>query len=195
MFSLQTEFRVTRHVPSFPLSPTVCLTPRLYLSSIFFLKEREKKKDGLYLDSALLTEVVIQGFNQRNRRRHITVHNFFLGGNISVVGCWFLPLQYYHVILSFSFFFFPLFCVRFVLLFETTVQLKNRVILFKIFFVCITTEWVCTEGIVILLIWNRVDCQHSEKKIQNTQEIKRTLFNWTKFALLRPIKKRQISSN
>ena len=29
-------------------------------------------------------------------------------------------------------------------------------------------------------IWNRVDCQRSEKKIQNTQEIKRTLFNWTK---------------
>ena len=29
-------------------------------------------------------------------------------------------------------------------------------------------------------IWNRVDCQHSEKTIQNTQEIKRTLFHWTK---------------
>ena len=29
-------------------------------------------------------------------------------------------------------------------------------------------------------IWNIVDCQSSEKKIQNTQEIKRTLFNKTK---------------
>ena len=29
-------------------------------------------------------------------------------------------------------------------------------------------------------IWNRVDCQRSEKKIQNTQKIKRTLLNWTK---------------
>ena len=29
-------------------------------------------------------------------------------------------------------------------------------------------------------IWNRVDCQCSEIKSQNTQEIKRTLFNWTK---------------
>ena len=29
-------------------------------------------------------------------------------------------------------------------------------------------------------IWNRVDCQGSEQKIPNTQEIKRTLFNWTK---------------
>ena len=28
--------------------------------------------------------------------------------------------------------------------------------------------------------WNRVDCQRSEKKIQNTQERKITLFNWTK---------------
>ena len=29
-------------------------------------------------------------------------------------------------------------------------------------------------------IWTRIDCQCSEKKIQNTQEIKRMLFNWTK---------------
>ena len=29
-------------------------------------------------------------------------------------------------------------------------------------------------------IWNRVDFRSSEKKIQNTQEIKRTLLNWTK---------------
>ena len=29
-------------------------------------------------------------------------------------------------------------------------------------------------------IWNIVDCRRSEKKIQNSQEIKRTLFNWTK---------------
>ena len=29
-------------------------------------------------------------------------------------------------------------------------------------------------------IWNRVDCQRSEKVIQTTQEIKRALFNWTK---------------
>ena len=28
--------------------------------------------------------------------------------------------------------------------------------------------------------WNRVDCQRSDKKIQNTREIKRTIFNWTK---------------
>ena len=29
-------------------------------------------------------------------------------------------------------------------------------------------------------IWNRIDCQRSEKKIQNTQEIKRMRFDWTK---------------
>ena len=29
-------------------------------------------------------------------------------------------------------------------------------------------------------IWNRVHCQRTEKKIQNAQEIKRTLFIWTK---------------
>ena len=33
---------------------------------------------------------------------------------------------------------------------------------------------------LIWKIWNRVDCQRSEKRSQNTQEIKRTLFNWTK---------------
>ena len=43
-------------------------------------------------------------------------------------------------------------------------------------------------------IWNRVDSQRSEKKkIQNTQEIKRMLFNWMKqdnnIVLFHPVKK------
>ena len=39
-------------------------------------------------------------------------------------------------------------------------------------------------------IWNRVDCQRSEKKIQNSQEIKWMLFNWTKH---HPVKKRSFN--
>ena len=46
--------------------------------------------------------------------------------------------------------------------------------------VIFSTNWDYKNILKIFLVWNRVDCQHFEKKNQNTQEIKRTLFSWTK---------------
>ena len=42
--------------------------------------------------------------------------------------------------------------------------------------------WLCPWVFILwrMKFWNRVDCQRSLKKIQNTQKIKRTLFNKTK---------------
>ena len=92
-------------------------------------------------------------------------------GTFTVISCWTVGLTLRQ----------PLSWCKCLLSWESE-QLRTKMVSREVFFFFFFVDDVSgARYLKKKKIWNRVDCQRSEKKkIQNTQKIKRTLFNKTK---------------